>query len=394
MTDRLRIAIQSASGGRDWQGGINYIQSLILGLRSLPAEDRQRFETILLLNSESEASYYEDAAAAADAVLVLSRDMAAATLLRRATWLLRRRFGTEFNPRLTDFLQRASIDFYFSGVLNSDRRDRPRHAKWLPDFQFLRMPEGMDRGLAASWKEDFAMAVRSAPRIVLSSGEAEKDCLELFPSTRGRTHIHRFRVALPERYFSVSPEVASRQYGLDGPYFIVCNLLAPTKNHGTIVRALGILKRKGVRCLVASTGSLYDYRNPHFSSQFMSTIHSEGVHDSFRVLGSVPRDMQMSLMRGAAAVLQPSQFEGWSSSVEEAVALGKRLILSDIPVHREQARGRTDFFDPLDADALAHGMESVLRGGDDGPNAQAIAVERYRAESVDASRAFLRLAGL
>ncbi len=61
------------------------------------------------------------------------------------------------------------------------------------------------------------------------------------------------------------------------------------------------------------------------------------------------------LLAHAVAVINPSRFEGWSSSVEEAKALGKPLIVSDIPVHREQVAGRTtaDLFGVDDADALA-----------------------------------------
>ena len=36
------------------------------------------------------------------------------------------------------------------------------------------------------------------------------------------------------------------------------------------------------------------------------------------------------------AVINPSTFEGWSSTVEEAKVLCKRVILSNIPPHKEQ----------------------------------------------------------
>ena len=45
-------------------------------------------------------------------------------------------------------------------------------------------------------------------------------------------------------------------------------------------------------------------------------------------------------MRQSVAVLQPSLFEGWSTTVEEAKSIGKTILLSDIPVHREQAPPR------------------------------------------------------
>ena len=53
------------------------------------------------------------------------------------------------------------------------------------------------------------------------------------------------------------------------------------------------------------------------------------------------------LMRGARAVLAPSSTEGFDLPALEALALGVPVIASDIPVHRELARGAR-LIDPLD----------------------------------------------
>ncbi len=61
----------------------------------------------------------------------------------------------------------------------------------------------------------------------------------------------------------------------------------------------------------------------------------------------------IALMRGAKAVLNPSLFEGWSTTVEEARALGVPLILSDIAVHREQMGNKAHYFHPDSPKELA-----------------------------------------
>ena len=55
----------------------------------------------------------------------------------------------------------------------------------------------------------------------------------------------------------------------------------------------------------------------------------------------------------SAAVINPSLFEGWSTTVEEAKALDLNIILSDIPVHREQNPDRSIFFNARDPEQLA-----------------------------------------
>ena len=44
----------------------------------------------------------------------------------------------------------------------------------------------------------------------------------------------------------------------------------------------------------------------------------------------------MSLMFYSIAVINPSFSEGWSNTVEQAKAMRKKTIISNITVHREQ----------------------------------------------------------
>ena len=50
-------------------------------------------------------------------------------------------------------------------------------------------------------------------------------------------------------------------------------------------------------------------------------------------------------MRYSIAVINPSKSEGLSNTVEQAKALGKTVILSDILIHREQKTTNFFFFD-------------------------------------------------
>jgi glycosyltransferase involved in cell wall biosynthesis len=62
-------------------------------------------------------------------------------------------------------------------------------------------------------------------------------------------------------------------------------------------------------------------------------------------------------MRVCTALINPSYFEGWSSTVEEARILNVPMLLSDIPVHREQMGNEATFFSPDNAEELANKMK-------------------------------------
>jgi glycosyltransferase involved in cell wall biosynthesis len=64
----------------------------------------------------------------------------------------------------------------------------------------------------------------------------------------------------------------------------------------------------------------------------------------------------LALISGCRALINPSLFEGWSTTVEEAKALGAPLVLSDLAVHREQAGESAVYFDPSSAASMAEAL--------------------------------------
>ena len=65
------------------------------------------------------------------------------------------------------------------------------------------------------------------------------------------------------------------------------------------------------------------------------------------------RKKQLCIMKNAAFIVQPSLCEGWGTVLEDAKVVDKAVLLSDIPVHREQKNEKCTRFDPHDPDALA-----------------------------------------
>jgi glycosyltransferase involved in cell wall biosynthesis len=131
-----------------------------------------------------------------------------------------------------------------------------------------------------------------------------------------------------------------------------------------VLEALIRLKKEGITPLVISTGLTSDRRNPAFPRTLQDRVKASGLAERFRFLGLIPFAHVAVLMRHSAALINPSRFEGWSTTVEEAKSLGKRMLLSDLRVHREQAPSRGFFFDPDDADTLAEHMRAVIRNDD------------------------------
>ena len=67
----------------------------------------------------------------------------------------------------------------------------------------------------------------------------------------------------------------------------------------------------------------------------------------------------------AVAVAQPSRFEGWSLLVEDAIAADRPIVLSDLPVRREQCPERlvqVHWFESGDEIGLARMLGEAIHG--------------------------------
>lgn len=223
---------------------------------------------------------------------------------------------------------------------------------WVPDFQDRYLPHlfpwmARFRRIAGVWAQIYSQRV-----ILLSSEDARKDCSRFFSSPKLRTRVARFAV-LPSLEPDEQDPTIHRRYGLPERFFYLPNQYWTHKNHVTVVDAIEIAARDGIDIVVASSGNPSDQRNLNHYAMLKEKVSSASLQDRFRFLGVVPsRDVAL-LMRASVAVINPSLFEGWSTTVEEAKSLGSRLVLSDLAVHHEQAASEADYFAPTDARNLA-----------------------------------------
>jgi len=96
-----------------------------------------------------------------------------------------------------------------------------------------------------------------------------------------------------------------------------------------------------------------DYRNKNHVKELQEYIRIYHLENNIRLLGLIEYSDVFTLMRYSIAVINPSLFEGWSSTVEEAKSIGKGMVLSNINVHREQNPPASEYFDPDNAGELA-----------------------------------------
>lgn len=344
-----RVAFVLNDHGQGWLGGVSYYRNLLSALLSLP--DR-RIDPVVLTSPNRQAI---EAARGISGLEPIPTALAGSSPI---TWRVRRvlqRYGSR-DLLFEAFAKRHNISLLsHSGHLG--HRAGVATLPWIPDFQELHYPEFFSPQAKSARIRYVEEAGRSATAILLSSESAREDLCRIEPSIGEKGEILRFVAdVLPsDQTLDVRPIL--RKHAIDGPYFLLPNQFWIHKNHIVIIEALRILKARGFAPVVVATGNAEDHRQPGHYRNLLDRARELGVDATFRAIGTVSYPELMALMRGAVALINPSLFEGWSTTVEEAKSLGKAIVLSDIAVHREQSPPRGRFFSASSkeeaADALA-----------------------------------------
>jgi glycosyltransferase involved in cell wall biosynthesis len=231
---------------------------------------------------------------------------------------------------------------------------------WIPDFQHKAFPEMFSR--AAWWKREigFRMQVAAGRTIMLSSEDARKACEHYYPETRGRTRTVHFAVAPASSVSFAEARRIADLYGLPESFFFIPNQFWRHKNHLLVLDALMILRERGKQVVVVSSGVQTDPRDPNYFPMFKKKLEENKMEYLFRLSGVIPYPHVVSLMRVCTAMVNPSLFEGWSTTVEEARAMGTPMVLSDIDVHREQMGDLATYFDRKSPRSLANVLDGFI----------------------------------
>ena len=232
---------------------------------------------------------------------------------------------------------------------------------WLPDFQHRALPMYFSDAERSVRDRSYRAVCRRARLVMLSSHAMENEFNKFYPQWSSKVRVLSFPSALTFADLEADPRGVIDRYSLPPRFALVANQFWAHKNHSIVVEALDRLKTAGLPIPLVMTGLPADYRDPSNAavSRLLQQVARCGLVGQVIILGQVPYLDLVSLMRVAAIVVQPSLYEGWNTSVEDAKALGRLLVCSDIPVHREQIHGHAGlFFDPRNSEVLASRLAS------------------------------------
>lgn len=245
------------------------------------------------------------------------------------------------------------IDVIFESNIYFGWRTKFSVVHWLPDFQHKHLPHMFPKLSWIKRELGFQIITKSYRQIMLSSNDAKIDCQNFYHVPSDRIYVVPFAVEPPEIDKEYLDECL-KKYNIEQPFFYLPNQFWKHKNHFVVIKALQMINNKGNnKILVVSSGSSKDNRKLSYFNEIKELISINNLEDNFKLLGMIPYKDVIHLMYASCAVINPSFFEGWSTTVEEAKSLKKDLIVSNLSVHREQLKDNAIFFNPESHEELA-----------------------------------------
>lgn len=251
----------------------------------------------------------------------------------------------------------SGVDLLFPGQFRVGRHIAILY--WIPDFQHFRLPEMFSVIALRARNRDFMQGIRRATLVLLSSHDARKDFCEFAPKYSVKARVIHFVVSIPDDIYQIDLREILVQYKLPERFFYLPNQFWKHKNHILVLKALKLLKEREIRPFIVCTGVTHDHRHPSYFNKLTEMISLWGLCDQIAILGLIPQRHVHLLIRQSICVLNPSLFEGWSTTVEETKSIGKSVLLSDLPVHREQDPPEATYFNPYDGEDLANKLAAL-----------------------------------
>jgi len=344
----MRIGI-ILTGDYSWAGGVYYSLNIIKLLQKI--SQVKNINVVVFVNKHTQAELLSEI----DLKNVEVIDLDNKSFFYKL-WCKTAGFILGINYRFVKDINAARLDLLYplSQYEKGHKRLNCRVFYWLYDFQHKFLPALFSKEEREKRDLNFKQVVDNANDLVVSSCDSADHLKQFYPEYAGKTHVYNFVSLIPATGTKLNLKVPEN-------FLVVCNQFWPHKNHLTVLKAIDLLVRENKKIHVVFTGK-YDFGPAReYVNELRAFIDENKLNEYITFTGFIAREEQVELIRRSKAVLQPSLFEGWSTVVEDAKALNKFLLVSDIPIHREQITQDVLFFKPDDARELSEYINTVFQ---------------------------------
>ena len=242
-------------------------------------------------------------------------------------------FGKSYS--FEKFFQLKNIKV-ISHTMFAGKNSKVKSIFWMPDFQHLDLKNNFSILNIIKRELNFRFAIKNSSAILLSSSSMLRSFKKYYDFKNINYFINRFCFLSNNRINLKKINFIKKKYNIRNAYFYLSNQYWVHKNFEIIVSVLKYLKSINKNLLFVSSGSNIGNNNSGYFELIRKLIITNNLENNFKYIGVINKDEVEILIAGSIALVNPSTYEGWNTAVEQAKALNKRTVLSNISVHREQ----------------------------------------------------------
>jgi len=333
----IRVGFHYSFSKNSWLGGVVYLKNLFEGIDNAK---NIKIKPVIITDFECTK---EDLSSFKGVEVIKSNLFSRSNFNRIINKIIIIFFGK--NIFVQNFLKKNNVQVlsHFS-VLG--KKSKIPSIYWQPDFQEFNNPKYISFKRRMFRRFNIYLFSWHSNRILLSSNTVKKELKKINSNAYKKAEVLRPTFSNLSNNSYKSLNYLKKKFKIKNNYFFLPNHFWSHKNHILVLQSLIHLKEKKKlkNIEIVSTGLFNDYRNPNHRDKIIDIIKTHKLENNFRILGVVSYQELMSLMKFSIAVINPSKSEGWSSTVEQAKSLGKFVLLSNLPVHKEQNPKRSFFF--------------------------------------------------
>ena len=357
MAKKLRIGLSLFFNNETNSGIVNYIYNILAALNTLP--ESKKPGVVLLHNNTAPVNYIRSLGYP-HLKLLQFKEGPSKRYLKFLNNALIKFTGKNYFKHIK-YYRKFDVLYPYFEMIDQRIKDFPNKVHWLVDFNNLAFPQHYaDNG---KFMEKYQQELVSKNEKVILSSFTLKNELEIYyPNYRNKISVVPFASYISME--STNENEVLKKYNVSkNKFFMSPNQFWEHKNQVVVIEAIIMLREllleKNFKILL--TGSKEVNRGKgKYAEVLMEKIKEHKIEELVIFCGVLERNEQLILMQNSLALIQPSLYEGWSTLVEEAKALSKFIILSDLPVHREQINANVSFFDPKNSKQLTSIMEREI----------------------------------
>jgi glycosyltransferase involved in cell wall biosynthesis len=339
---KMKSILLLANGGKEWIGGLYYAKNILHTF--LKQNNKQDYNIYILVNSENVDLFkkYENDT---NIKIIIYKDTYTNRTTRRLTSKL---FKSPLDMEVLSLCRKYNIDTVYPvrGYAYMGLTDKCVH--WIPDFQYVYLPQLFSKEEVNDINKVFTYIAKNHKKLVLSSNDAFDTYKELYPEYTENVCIMPFLSDISEELSEVNNEFIKsviEKYNIPSKFIFIANQFWVHKNYMTAFKAINyIVNEQNIDICLVCTGNTKDYRSKDHFKALTNFIRDNSLENNIKILGFISRKEQLALMKQSVMVVQPSLFEGWGTSVEDAKVINKKIVLSDIKVHYEQSNDKCIIF--------------------------------------------------